>query len=154
MRGRKPLPTKLKIFKGNPGRRPLNKTEPEPEIATLPEPPEHFGLEARIEWVRVTQQLAQIGLLTNIDLSVLEIGVEAFGRMREAAAALKKLGPGGMIIKTTSGNWINNPLIGIRNKAGTIAAQIYAEFGMTPSSRTRLSVNPEANKSTWDYERR
>ncbi len=28
--GRKPIPTKLKILHGNPGKRPLNDKEPEP----------------------------------------------------------------------------------------------------------------------------
>ena len=30
--GRKPLPTKIKLLRGNPGRRPLNENEPEPEV--------------------------------------------------------------------------------------------------------------------------
>ena len=38
MRGRKPSPTHLKLVKGNPGKRPLNVSEPEPE-AVLPCPP-------------------------------------------------------------------------------------------------------------------
>ena len=30
--GRKPTPTNLKVLKGNPGRRPLNKDEPVPDV--------------------------------------------------------------------------------------------------------------------------
>ncbi|HZK10243.1 MAG TPA: phage terminase small subunit P27 family, partial [Clostridia bacterium] len=30
-RGRKPKPTALKVLEGNPGKRPLNKNEPQPE---------------------------------------------------------------------------------------------------------------------------
>jgi len=32
MAGRKPKPTALKIIEGNPGKRPLNKNEPKPDI--------------------------------------------------------------------------------------------------------------------------
>ena len=40
--GPKHTPTKLKLLKGNPGKRgPLNKDEPEPEVR-LPNPPSHL----------------------------------------------------------------------------------------------------------------
>ena len=39
--GPKHTPTKLKPLKGNPGRRPLNEGEPEPEVR-LPNPPSHL----------------------------------------------------------------------------------------------------------------
>ena len=38
MRGRKPTPTHLKLVRGNPGKRPLNASEPKPQL-TLPSPP-------------------------------------------------------------------------------------------------------------------
>ena len=39
--GRKTTPTKLKLLKGNPGKRGLNKDEPEPDVR-LPNPPSHL----------------------------------------------------------------------------------------------------------------
>ena len=38
MRGRRPKPTRLKLLTGNPGKRPLNDDEPQPQAA-IPECP-------------------------------------------------------------------------------------------------------------------
>jgi P27 family predicted phage terminase small subunit len=45
---------------------------------------------------------------------------------------------GGLMIKTTGGNAIQNPLVGIANKAQEVMLRVAAEFGMTPSARTRV----------------
>ena len=39
MRGRKPVPTRLKVIRGNPGKRALNKNEPQP-AGELADPPD------------------------------------------------------------------------------------------------------------------
>jgi P27 family predicted phage terminase small subunit len=46
----------------------------------------------------------------------------------------------GLIIKTTNGNAIQNPLIGIANKAHNDMVRYVVEFGMTPSARSRIQV--------------
>ncbi len=56
--GRKPTPTRLKLLRNNPGKRPLNPDEPQPE-ATLPEPPAHLSDEAKCEWQR--RRVAPVG---------------------------------------------------------------------------------------------
>ena len=48
MAGRKPKPTRLKIIQGNPGKRPLNKNEPQPE-RRLMRAPSHLSEEAKKE---------------------------------------------------------------------------------------------------------
>src|SRR5688572_21911457 len=49
MRGRKPKPTWLKIMTGNPGKRPLNDAEPQPE-GLLGEPPEWLTDAQKAAW--------------------------------------------------------------------------------------------------------
>jgi P27 family predicted phage terminase small subunit len=49
----------------------------------------------------------------------------------------------GLTILTSNGNVIQNPLIGIANKAKTAVVRFAAEFGMTPSARSRVSVTPQ-----------
>ena len=44
----------------------------------------------------------------------------------------------GLLIETTNGNIIQNPSVGIRNKAWLQIVKICQQFGMTPSSRTGL----------------
>ena len=42
MKGRKPTPTYLKLLKGNPGKRSLNKHEPKPALLNKPPEPPPF----------------------------------------------------------------------------------------------------------------
>ena len=48
----------------------------------------------------------------------------------------------GLMIKTTNGNPIQNPLVGIANKAAAAMVRYAAEFGMTPSARSRVEGAP------------
>jgi phage terminase small subunit len=45
-------------------------------------------------------------------------------------------------VKTKSGNVIVNPYLGVRNRALDLMRGFLVEFGMTPSSRSRLQVQP------------
>lgn len=45
----------------------------------------------------------------------------------------------GLIIRTRSGNIIQNPLVGTANKAMADMVRYAAEFGLTPSARTRVA---------------
>jgi phage terminase small subunit len=72
MNGRKPKPTHLKLVTGNPGRRPLNDCEPQPEIALPPVPPELCD-DAKLEWDRVSFELHRAGLLTKVDRAALAV---------------------------------------------------------------------------------
>ena len=59
MPGPPPKPTKLKLLAGNPGKRPLNENEPEPE-AVAPSVPAHLDDEAG-----VTLKLLRGGITEN-----------------------------------------------------------------------------------------
>lgn len=142
MRGRKPRPTHLKLVTGNPGKRPLNKAEPKPATG-LPQPPAELSDDARNEWRRVATRLHALGLLTGVDRAALAAYCQAFGRWRQAERALAemaKLDPvtGALMIRTKEGNAIQNPLVGVANKAMADMVRYAAEFGMTPSARSRI----------------
>jgi len=48
MRGRKPKPSYLKLLNGNPGKRPLNEREPQPQPEReIPPAPLELSVEAR-----------------------------------------------------------------------------------------------------------
>lgn len=70
MRGRKPIPTSLKIVRGNPGHRPLPPDEPKPPSG-IPQCPKHLDKEARKIWRKTTKILFPIGITTKIDVTVL-----------------------------------------------------------------------------------
>lgn len=145
-RGPKKEPTNLKLVKGNPGKRPLNKKEPKPKIS-LPSAPDHLCFSAKHEWKRVAKALYDLGLLSELDRAALAAYCNAYGRWVAAEKKLKaaaKEDPeyGGLLIETSNGNLIQNPLVGIANTARKEMARLAGEFGMTPSARTGIEAAP------------
>ena len=136
MAGRRPKPTALKELAGNPGKRPLNRREPKPPTS-LPPCPRHLTGEARREWRRMGGELARMGVVTVVDRAALAAYCMAWARWVEAEGQVAKLGT---IVKTANGNLIQNPYLAVANRALEQMTRLAAEFGMTPSSRSRVQV--------------
>lgn len=151
--GRKPGSNIIKFKTGNPGRRKL-KQEPIPPAGEIPAPPVHLDAYGVEEWTRIASGLYVMGILNRIDQQTLAAYCGAYSRWRHAEEELKKLaaGKGGdiaaLVQKTISGNWIQQPLIGIANKAAGDMVKYAAEFGLTPSARARLAVDPGKGKES------
>lgn len=150
-RGRKPKPAATRKLGGNAGKRPLP-----PEVETggvvRPPPPRHIrGRKARDLWRELVDELADAKLLTKLDTVALEMLVRTLIGYRAAAADLEARG----YIVWTETNASRtareanpalapveypaaNPNFSVMNKLGATAAKMLAEFGMTPSSRTRV----------------
>lgn len=147
--GRKPKPTALKIIEGNPGRRPLPEFEPRFD-PSQPTPPPFLNDDAKVEWGRVSGILYEAGVLTEIDRSVLAAYCQAYGVWAQAEREIGKLQDAsvlnGLLMKTKDGNFIQQPLLGIANKARADAIKFASEFGMGPSSRARMGSIGTANK--------
>ncbi len=146
VRGRKPKPTRLKVLEGNPGKRPLNRNEPKPKVG-IPRCPEHLSDEAKREWRRVSGSLAEMGLLSRIDRAALAAYCQAWGRWVEAEEALRKYG---VMIKSPSGFPMQSPYLAIANKAMEQMRAMLTEFGMSPSSRTRVHADPNLTRDPTD----
>jgi P27 family predicted phage terminase small subunit len=148
MAGRKPLPTTLKKLKGNPGCRPLNENEPQP--TGIPSCPRHLSKTARIEWRRIAKELLACGLLTSVDRAALAGYCESWARYVEASENVQKFGT---VIKSPNGYPILSPYVSICNTALREMRAFLTEFGMTPASRSRISVTPPQNKQAdeWSY---
>lgn len=142
--GRKPKPTHLKLVTGNPGKRPMPKSEAK-VVPALPSPPPHLSDEAKVEWGRISEDLFKVGLLSHIDRAALAAYCQAYGRWAQAERAIAEMAKrdqltGGLMIKTSNGNAIQNPLVGTANKAAADMVRFAAEFGMTPSARSRINA--------------
>lgn len=143
MRGRKPTPTALKIVRGNPGKRALPENEPTPQAGALT--PEWLSPQAAEHWLEVAAQLEAAGVLTVIDAAALALYCEAFARWR---AAMDHLRINGLVVTTPSGYPVQSPYLAIANKAHDQMAKLLIEFGMTPSSRSRVTkAKPSENKN-------
>jgi len=142
MRGRRPKPTALKKLQGNPGRRPLNELEPKPARG-LPPCPDFLQGEARRHWDEIGPQLEAMGVLAEIDGTMLAAYCQAYAQWRDALEKLKL----GTIIKAPSGYPVLSPYCYLANKAMQIMRGIAQEFGMTPSSRSRLKMEKPAEEN-------
>ena len=135
--GQKPKPTALKKLANNPGGRPLNDAEPEPPVPShVPKPPDHLDDIAKAEWERRAQMLLDTGLFTSADTSAFEAYCCAYSRFVTANKELKK----GMIIKSPNDYPILNPYLSVLRGAVAEMGKFLVEFGMTPSSRSRIQV--------------
>lgn len=149
MRGRKPIPTKLKILRGNPGKRALPENEPEPKKAKkAPGPPKFLDRAAKQEWRRVAPDLYRLGLLTMADMTSLAAYCQAYSRWVQAEAEIMKHG---MLVKAPNGYPMQSPLLAVANKAMKQMKEFLVEFGMTPSSRARVTVDKEEKDELDDF---
>ena len=137
-RGRKPLPTKLKLIRGT-----LRSDRRNPNEASLnggiPTCPRALSPAAKREWRRVARELAQAGLLTRVDRAGLAAYCAAWSRWIEAEEALRTYGT---IIKSQSGYPMVSPYFSVASKSLEQMRLLLGEFGMTPSSRSRVNAQP------------
>lgn len=140
-RGRKPKPTAVKELEGNPGKRALNEFEPKPQ-KKAPKCPTWLDTEAKKEWRRVAKQLEELGVLTEVDMAAFSGYCEAYARWKEAEEFISKHGT---IVKTPSGYWQQVPQVSIAQTYLKIMIKFCEQFGLTPSSRSRIVAD---NKGT------
>jgi P27 family predicted phage terminase small subunit len=114
----------------------MNRREPDPK-SEIPSCPKHIQGESRREWKRITKELRALGLLTRVDRAAIAAYCDAYGRWTEAAS---KLSEKGLLVKAPSGYPILNPYLSIINSALDQMRKFLTEFGMTPSSRTRINI--------------
>lgn len=145
MAGRRPKPTALKKLAGNPGGRPLNELEPKPPTG-MPEMPKGMNHAARREWKIITKALAAMGVLSIVDGKALGQYCELMGfaevYRNEFSAEPMVEEP----IVNKDGNVVGykkkvNPAFSAYLGASKAAKNYLTEFGLTPSSRSRLKVD-------------
>jgi P27 family predicted phage terminase small subunit len=135
-------PTKLKLIQGTFRQDRAVGHEPKPDIE-IPQVPAHLSDEAKVEWGRVSQELAQLGLLTRIDRAALAAYCECWADWVEASRlCATKDGQDRKVIKTAAGNFVENPYYSIKKRSAELMHKFLTEFGMTPASRTRIDASP------------
>jgi P27 family predicted phage terminase small subunit len=142
-RGPKPKPTARKRFEGNPGKRKLNPREPQlptpPPARDAPPPEVADDAVASAEWRRLLPLLKSSQTITEGDLSSLVALCQQWSRYLFATG---KVTNSGMVVRSPSGYPMPNPYIGISNKALGNCVKLWAELGLTPSSRSRVTTTP------------
>ncbi len=140
-KGPRPQPTKLKILKGNPGKRALNTSEPQPPALTdVPLPLEWLEGYAKDEWRTLAPVLHKLGLLTSADLSFFAVYCQCYARWRSAEEWLSEHG-GSVILRDKDGkvrSIVRAPQAITAQAALADMNRYGSQFGLSPSSRTSI----------------
>ncbi len=150
--GRRPAPTALKLLRGNPGKRALNQHEPVIPLVTdaFDEPPAELMADvvAAAEWRRVAPMLRIARVVTEAERAVLVALCQQWSRYLEAHGKVQSLG---MVVKGHKEQPITNPYLRLADRALAHCLKLWAELGLTPSSRSRISTLPQAEskQSKW-----
>lgn len=142
--GRKPKPKYLKLLEGEPNKRRINHDEPMPH-PNAPKMPKWLSKEGRTEWRRLAPELESLGILTGIDMAMFASYCAAYGKLVWAENQIKENRKknekaGGMITQTSTGAYQTSPYVWIYNKALEQIRSFGSEFGLSPSSRTKIKV--------------
>ncbi len=151
MPGPAPKPTFLKILEGNLGKRPLNENEPKPK-RTIPSCPKHIDSIAKKRWKELSKFLFDLGLLTEIDGDALGAYCQLYADWVRLENEIRE-DKSDIQLKHTidaAGNEFlemkPNPRIVMKRETLKLMKSFLAEFGMTPSSRSRIGVQPKGKK--------
>ena len=142
----KPKPTALKVLQGNPGKRAMRKREPRP--GALGEPPEDLCEVARAKWAELTRLECWGLMTTQADADLLEQYCRIHAQLKKAEGKVAEFGE---LVKSPNGFPCQSPWLNIVNRCRADMFRIALEFGGSPSSRTRLSIEPaKSSSSKWD----
>ena len=149
--GRKPKPLALHIINGNPSNLDLEKKIKEtPQFDSLaPECPERLNGTAKEEWERIIPELENLGLLTIADKATFELYCQVYGECVELEEFIKANGMTYVHVKKNKfGQVISEyvtqyPQVSQLDRKRNLLIKICAEFGLTPSSRGRISLTPK-----------
>ena len=139
MRGRKPIPNAIKRKLGNGrvdsgGRRIPDEPQPPPGAPPMPR---SLDGRAKQAWIMFTSELAAMDLLTRADAAALQILCETWAQLQEAAENLQTTG---IVIKWPNGQPGASPYFKTYHDAAKLVKAMLAEFGLTPSSRSRFAM--------------
>lgn len=138
----RPKPTILKKLSGTLRKDRTNDNEPQPEPLGK-EIPKHLSKEAREYWRESFALLTKVRILTETDADSLALYCESKARWVHAK---QKLEEDGLVIIAQSGFPVQNPYLQIANKCHEQMLKLLTEFGMTPSSRTKVNATPNGDK--------
>lgn len=143
-RGPKPLPGNVHLINGNPSKKRLGALIDGAQVPVeVPDPPSHLSDEALCEWRRISVELEKLGVIAKVDRAALGVYCQAYGRWAQAEKKLGELGDDGIVEKTPSGYKQIGVWLQVSNRAVEQMHKFLAEFGMTPSSRSRVTINPQ-----------
>lgn len=139
-RGPRPTPTKVLELRGSK-RAKLNRGEPKPGPG-VPEAPSWLDDESRAVWEQLVPQLEEMAVLSKIDALALARYCVLWTQWVKATKFVQRHGPT-YPLKDGNGRvkcFAQFPEVALMHKLSTALSRLEAEFGLTPSARTRINV--------------
>ena len=106
-------------------------------LTKAPPAPSWLSHHAKAEWKRIMPQLISRAIITRADLAGVENYVTCIGIIRQIETE-----------RQIAGGIIDAKLFGVLNRAAQTARQLAAEYGLTPTSRTRISGKADQDDDT------
>lgn len=146
MSGPPKTPSHLRLVKGNPSKRAINKNEPKPPSG-VPPIPKHFDKRGKYWFKRMGEELDAVGVMSTLDAKALELLVEAYTEYRHHCEVLDEEGytyqtgsaTGEKIVKA-------HPAAAMKADAWKRIRAMLSEFGMTPASRSKVEIKAPAGE--------
>jgi P27 family predicted phage terminase small subunit len=135
MKGRKPTPTRIKLDRGNPSKRPINHREPQLSPGQR-EAPSRLTPRAREIWDEVAGELIDAGQLRSADMGLFEEWCSTKAELELTAARLRKVAQEELVE--------HRHLLVHSRGLKTIYKGLSAELGLSPTSRSRVVAAPAA----------
>jgi len=140
----------LKLVTGNPGKRALNKQEPDPDYLCDLTPPAWLDAGAADVWNDIAPKLRAAKVLTEIDVQLLAMGCISIAQYRQAVKRTGESLVKAKIIESEDGKAIEsgeqiNPWFIVQSMSFKQASAVFKEFGMSPAARTRIAVQPQGD---------
>lgn len=134
--GRRPKPTAKKELAGNPGKRALNKDEPDFGLVKNIDCPIWMGEFGQELWETVTPLLCSEKILEATDIQNLQVYCNAYDQFRMAQEEVRK---NGITLTTEMGSIVKNPAVTAVKEATAMMATYGGMLGLDPSSRQRMT---------------
>ncbi|NBW14509.1 MAG: phage terminase small subunit P27 family [Caulobacteraceae bacterium] len=144
-RGPKPEPTKLRLLRGNPSKKPDSPDEPQPPTDGVSMPP-HLGEVAARRWGELLPMLQATRVMTRADVEALARYCDTWEWWLAVRAKLKAEGDTYPILN--DGGEVKyiaqRPEVAIAHKLAQQLRQLESDFGLSPAARASLKVEPDA----------
>lgn len=111
-------------------------------------PPDWLSDKAALEFDRVVREAAELGMLDNLDLAVLAVYADNYGRYANAAAQLNIHGPIG---ETQNGYKTPSPWLTVLNQSAKNIFSCSTKLGLSVTDRLKLIVPTKEEKSVNKY---
>jgi P27 family predicted phage terminase small subunit len=145
-RGPAPKPTRLKAIAGNPGRRPLNNAEPEPQLIENLDSPVELDALGQKFWDYYAKLLQRCRVLSEADIHALAAAAQWWSVYQRAMSGLND----GVTQHSEANGNVARPEVMVAKSAFSCCWNLMQSFGLNPGDRSKLRALPLQKESPED----